>query len=772
MPYRSITAAVAAVLGCTVSAVCLPSLASAQPPQAASADQASGDTQEQQGQSNQLQEVVVTAERRATDVQTTAISMQAISNQQLAQAQVETITDLQKLAPSFQINAFGLSDYVNIRGIGESTLGPAITPGVAVLRDGLYEPESQGLSGSFYDIADVELLRGPQGTFVGMSAIGGALQITSQIPNFRGVNGFIDGQLGDYSDTKLTGAVNLPASSTVAVRIAFDVENRGSYYKDVGAVVTPAPSDPEEDPGKDEHRNFRATLLWQPNDSFQALLRADLGWLNNGGPPGSPNLTPLPNGTYSPFYAYSTKTPFLLNYYTLGTQDIQVNNKYSLDLHYTLPGGIVLRSLTGIQTNNIYDIEDFSDSSATPAEGGGTLYDNTRGNNYYSQELDLISPAGPLNWIVGSSVFYRRTPLALAIALDAPVPGVGLVPIDVDIDSISYQRAYGVFGQVNWKFTDTLELQAGLRGNWDANYTRNLLIPAQNTDFDDSVPTAKVGLNYTPIAGQFLYVFYARGYKAGGANPGNTFNPEHVNDYELGWKGDFLDRHLQTSVGGYWEQYQAMQEAIYDPTTGLTPTTNIGNATLRGIEASANGRFGQFNASLNLAYEHTALGNFSNYPDYLLPVVPGGAAGPTQCAPGVVAPYPAPGPGGCLNFNQIAQTASGDVQPYSPELTFTATIDYGIALGSHTLRPSLTYSHTSSQFTDLAQHTNAGQLVNYYLLPARNLLDGSLSFEASAWLVQAYIDNFTNQIYVTSSSGQSVYYGAPRVYGVRFHREF
>lgn len=740
---------------------------------------------------DQLQEVVVTAERRAVDVQNTAISMDVISGDQLVAQHVENINDLQNATPDFVVNSYGLSSYLNIRGIGESTLSPAITPGVAVFRDGLYQPESQGLQYPFYDVADTEVLRGPQGTFVGMSAAAGSLQINSQEPNFRGVNGYVEGTLGNYSDTRVDGAVNLPVNETLALRLAVNAEMQGSFYKNYGSILTPSPSVPLTDPGKVDNRNARLSLLWKPTENLQALLRLELNYLNNDGPPGSPNqqtfqvaagqpcpapADPAGGPCHSPYYAYAPHTPFSLNYGGLYTEDQQYNNKYSLELRYTLPGGVILRSLSGLQTNNILDTENASESSITPAQAliagiqgaAGALYDNTKSNDYFSEEVNLISPNGPLNWVVGASVFYRRTPLYLV--LNYVAPPIGVFPIS--IDDITYQRAEGIFGQVNWQFTDTLELQAGARANYDDNATRDFLTAANNVRFSDSVPTAKVGINWKPAPGQFIYAFFARGYTAGGAAQGYTFQPEHINDYELGWKSDMFDRRLQTSIGGYWMAYQNMQESIFNPANGQTPIVNVSTATIKGLEASVQGRLGGLGGSVNLAYNVTSLGDFVNYPTYLLPSVPAGASAPLQCPAGVTPPYPTLGPGGCLNYAAIAQNVSGDQNLYSPKITLDASLFYDFPLGSATMEPRVTYSHTDSQYSNLAEHYSNGQTIGYYLLPTRNLWNASLTYTVGPWLVELYGTNLSNEIYVTGTSGPSVYYGNPRQYGLRFNRSF
>jgi iron complex outermembrane receptor protein len=125
-----------------------------------------------------------------------------------------------------------------------------------------------------------------------------------------------------------------------------------------------------------------------------------------------------------------------------------------------------------------------------------------------------------------------------------------------------------------------------------------------------------------------------------------------------------------------------------------------------------------------------------------------------------------------LDYAAIAQNVSGDENLFSPKITLDASLFYDIPLGSATLEPRITYSHTDSQYSNLAEHYSNGQPISYYLLPARNLWNGSLTFTTGPWLLQVYGTNLNNDIYVSGTSGPSVYYGNPRQYGLRFNRSF
>ncbi len=241
--------------------------------------------------SDTLQEVVVTAERRAENVQTTPISVVAVTGDQLKAASVTNINDLTQVAPDLTIQSGGGSSAVQIRGIGIEPVGIA-EAGVVVVRDGIPNITSGiGNDLPYYDMADVEVLRGPQGTFAGDNSTGGAIIINSQNPNFRGINGYINGKVATYSDTGLQGAVNLPVSDTLAMRVAFNEEERNSFFHDAGSSfelldqpyfipgktsVATTGNKTATDPGNLNNKDIRVSLLWKPTDNFQALTKIEI----------------------------------------------------------------------------------------------------------------------------------------------------------------------------------------------------------------------------------------------------------------------------------------------------------------------------------------------------------------------------------------------------------------------------------------------------------------------------------------------------------------
>jgi iron complex outermembrane recepter protein len=725
--------------------------------------------------SDELAEVIVTAERRATDVQHTAISMIATSGDDLTNAHVLTIGDLQTTSPGIEINTAGQYSSINIRGIGNGAVNPAITPGIAVQRDGLIQAETIELSEPFYDIDHVEILRGPQGTFIGQSSTGGAVLIVSKSPTFDGVSGYVNLLEGDYSNTKVDAAVNLPISDTLAARVAVNWERRGSFYFDAGSAQTVITQSPLSDPDHVDQQNVRVSLLWKPTDNFSALFKYENNHSSTGGTPDQPNQNVyFVNGVafHSPFYAYSTHEPFVLNGDFQARQSDETNDRAGLELKYTLPDGILIRSLSGFQHD---DIRENFDGDGTSANAIYSYHLIGPDNNYESEELTVASPdTSPLTWIGGASWFYRDTPVRQATYYEPgpPYPATGADSTPAQIQQLNIhaaQRTSGIFGQVSYQIVDPLQLQLGVRENWDYNFNNggiNIIIPpaglnipvALGGHFHDSVPTWKAGLNYTPIENEFIYGFVARGYKSGGVNAGSpvNFDPEHVTDYELGLKSKFLDNHVQTSIGGYYINFDGLQLPVTNPFTGAQgDVANTGNSKIKGIEASVEAHLVGFNFNASLAYNDTSVGAISLIATYRLPPT---ANNNPQCVGAQTT--------GCFNYAPYLVNLSGGANPFSPKVVFDTGLDYGIPLGSATLRPRVTFSHTDKQYGSIFQTDN------YFLMNARNLVGANLAYESGPWNVQAFVTNLTNETYVQAYTGNFEYYGAPRQYGVRLSRTF
>ncbi len=780
----------------------------AQASQAQTADQGtdqSGQAQNGPQVTSQLQEVVVTAERRAENVQTTPIAVTALTGDQLKSDNVTNINDLATIAPTLSVANEGGYQLVVMRGVGNTLGEDPVTTGVPVVLDNMVNPRGTGLNWAWFDIGDVETLRGPQGTLVGANSTGGAILVTSADPNFRGVNGYATVQVGNYHDDLEEAAVNLPVSDTFAMRLAVHDEVENSFYRDIGfsGAQLPDATSSALDPGNTDERSARLSALWKPGDNFQLLLKAQYDENNTDGTPYnvSPNFfSPLPglacpfttlkNGSCeSQYYPYYSGNPWVLNYSTF-TKWEYWDHFYSGDMRYTLPGGTVFHLYAGSEASETPEIDANCDCSQNDGYdiGGGTGITAEPATNDYAQ-IELISPAtGKINWIVGAAYLWSMSPFTSYSYSTGPAPSTPADPEIVYLPLDETTREVGVYGNVNWQFTSTLQLTAGFRGNWDNNFgtgtfniypggtytcaTTPCAIPSSaplvylNNQgvYESNHQTGKVGLNWTPVPGQFFYVFAAKGYKPGltqfhaFTEPEVPAQAETLQDYELGWKGTFLGGKLTNQLGIYYDDYQDMQQNIFnpaDPNNGGIAA--VPHAVIDGIEEGLQAQIGHWGANVSTAYTRSSLSSLRDVPTYEFPA--GTAEGFTgylnACPPGVASSST------CFNYSPYIINLKGVEDPYAPKLTANITLQYGFPVGDAILQPRVQFSYTSKQFSNILQEND------YYEMNQRDLWNAYLDFIDGRWNTSLYGTNLSNETYTQNQTGTTVLYGPPRQYGIK-----
>ncbi len=300
-----------------LASACAVALSAPCMPARAQTTQGGGDSADQAGQ---LETVVVTAERRSENLMSSPISADVIAGDELKNKGVLHVDDLQFVSPAVTINNFGQGIDFNIRGIGKGEHNSQTLTGVITYRDGVPTFPGYLTEEPYYDIASVEVLRGPQGTFVGQNATGGAVFVTSNNPQIGGgYDGYGFAQYGNYNDVDLQGALNIPISDTLAVRVAANGESRSSFYSiqdrtttanTAPGYFTSAPDNcpgakyagckPGFNPGDQRWGAGRVSVLWTPTDSLTVSFKTDVDYLDNGAYPADPYTDRLPVGTMVP----------------------------------------------------------------------------------------------------------------------------------------------------------------------------------------------------------------------------------------------------------------------------------------------------------------------------------------------------------------------------------------------------------------------------------------------------------------------------------------
>lgn len=704
---------------------------------------------------NEVPDIIVTAQRRAENLQKVPIAATALTGDDLNAKAVERLSDLQFAAPSLSITDQGLTQSVNIRGIGIASGSPAVANGVATYIDGVFQPPIL-TSSSFYDIASIEVLRGPQGTLVGSNSTGGAVFINTQSPTTDRVKGYAQASYGSYNALSAEGAINLPIAKDLAIRVAGTGKWRDSYYTDIGSY--------HNEPDKLDEQAARIGILWQPG-SFRAIAKVEWVDKNTGGYAYRPII-----GTT---FANNRQPDMRTLTYNAPTLNHERAVLASLELRQELDSGIVLRSVTGYtnkRINNLYDTDGaMTPSTVDPTASTTQAMDQFVREREWTQEVNIISPTtGAFNWILGG--YFQKN------KIDVIIQSKSGSPTDpVDILNLQSKKTWGIFAQTGYKLTPRLELQVGARySHYDVTGGGHVIIGAGGPifgpaglqvadlagDHKDGRLTGKVALNWTLDENNLLYVFAARGYKPGGANSATSeFRPETVWDYEAGWKANLVGNHIKTQVSAFYMDYKDFEFDALDPGTGQTGVTNISNATIKGIEAQIQGRVRGFSFDAGIAYVDSKLDPVQVVNARGLPPLP--QFGP-QCPVGAPSNPPV-----CFDYGPYTVTAGGGPNLFSPELSYNIGAQYEIGLpGDMSLTPRLNYAYVGPRWTNLVYSPT----LDY--LKGRGLLSALITLRKGEWIVEGYATNLANEKYVSGQSGNNEFYGAPREFGLRASLRF
>ncbi len=707
-------------------------------------------------QSPALEEIVVTSQRRTENAQTVAIAVTSLSSEDLANKSVVRMDDLQRASPGLSVTDAGLTQNVNIRGIGLASGNPSIANGVATYVDGIFQPPIVTM-GSFYDISNVEVLRGPQGTFVGSNSTGGAIFINTRSPTLHEINGYGEISGGNYSSAGLQGAVNLPVGDTLAVRLSGNYRRHNSYYHDLGPL--------HNEPGKLDEQDGRVGVLWKPTDAFQALFKTDILARQTGGYA----YRPVPGTLYAPLRTADIRDVA----YDDPTKNNENGLQNSLELRYQMPNGITLRSLSGFENKRIHNLYDL-DATIQPPQP--TPFARVSENQFvrervWTQEINIISPTGGVwDWIVGG--YYQRN--RIDVNIDEPT---NAFPQDILINT--HKQTVGVFAQTGYKITDDLKLDVGARYTQYKNSQTGAVVIGRGIPFppfldtglqvadlgggyQDGRPTGKVALDWQVNANNLVYAFVARGYKPGGFNSANsTFNPETVLDYEIGWKPTLAEGRVRLQIGAFWNDYKDFQLDVLNVNDGQLEPRNIANATIKGFEAQMQAKLGAFGFDFGASFVHSALSHAVFVNTRALPAPGATRLGP-QCPAGVPSNPPV-----CFDYTGYYTSETDGANPYSPKWTFNTGMQYTLQLQTDTtLTPRIDYAYVGSQYTNLLYSPVTD------LLRSRSLVAAKLTLEHGTWVAEAYGTNLAGRQYVTGQFNNNEFYGPPREYGLRASYRF
>ncbi|QIB65082.1 TonB-dependent receptor [Kineobactrum salinum] len=579
---RAISAFLSCVTGLGVSGLCVNAVA-AQP----------GAT---------LEEVVVTARRRAESLQSTPVSVTAFTANELAARQISNISQIAEATPnlvfdsSAPISGSKSAASIFIRGIGQTDFALVTDPGVGLYLDGVYIARSVGGVLELADVEQVEVLRGPQGTLFGKNTIGGAINVISRKPGAE-LGGSVELKLGTDQRRDFKASVDLPLSDTLAVRLAYANLNQDGYVENLGGGP---------DLGDTDAQLGSLIVDFHPTENFSMIFAADATYrreqamaqkiLDFNPEAGAPTFAPF-NGVIAPFlgvqpydarYLVGGKFATSQGRNELARSDLDVYG-VSLTLNYDFEAF----SLKSITAQRGFDSQFGRDSDNSPFVIVETFDDME--HDQFSQEFQFSGVAldERLDWLLGAYYFQEdgdNLNLVRTAVLDIQSGGA------IDSDS------WALFAHSSYDLSDRLRLNVGARYTEETKrftpdqqvlfneFTQPLfggagftdgqrILPFQeySQDFDDFSVTA--GLDYHWTDRLMTYISYSEGFKSGGFNqrvfpprevPG-SFDPEQVQVYELGakWSNSADTIRLESAI--FYTDYDDIQVKIIDvvaPGTG------------------------------------------------------------------------------------------------------------------------------------------------------------------------------------------------------------
>ncbi|CAB1368506.1 TonB-dependent receptor [Denitratisoma oestradiolicum] len=706
-------------------------------------------------QQEQLEEIVVTAEKRAESLQKTNISILAMTEEDLEIKGISGITDLSSKVPNLQLtphpNSAGTA-LLYIRGIGLTDDQITQDPSVAMYVDGIYVARSQGLASSVADLERVEVLRGPQGTLYGRNATGGAVNFISKAPPPGEWRFKQQISLGNRNRFDARTSVNVPIGDSVAVRIGYLKEKEEGFIRNLGTGVSRY--------GDKDREAWRIDALWKASSVISVRYTYDESTLND-----------------TPFYAApAVLYPNVIDRPVAG--GVRANNVlpndvkssgHSLTITWDVGPRFQIKSLTGYRTLDNFQNQIFY---ANPVSlGNYPLLQNTGTTHQQqlSEELQFLGTSADERWKYVAGLYYFEEK-GNADAITQTIRN----PLNNVTNSLQSQKirneSTAIFGQTTWTpdvLENRLHLTIGARWTSDSRWARKYqafqtILPVYGAIVPD--PAAPGGVAYgdkdfrnfspsfvaaydvndsTNIYGKAVKGYKSGGYNVRAPNPAafsQGFDQETLVSTELGLKTQMFNNKLRLNSALFQSKYEDIQVNVQaDPLNpAITNIFNAGKATIRGVELEATALIGKgLVTTANYAYL------YANYDQVINPVT------------GV-------------------DVASAYRFPNAPSHAFNADISYELPKTSiGLLTVNLNYSWQGQKYTQTNIATSQYIVGDYALVNARLGLaeiPGLKGLRLALWGKNLadkkyYIGHF-------NAGAPTAVFGAPRSYGMDAIYEF
>lgn len=712
----------------------------------------------QQGSSGfALEEIIVTAQKRAEDLQSVAISAQAFNAEDIRVMGIDSVAELIYVAPSMNAGGLGSGSQqlMGIRGIVDYSRNPGIDPRMGVYVDEVYQGQGYSADQPLLGLQSVEILRGPQGTLFGKNTVSGAINLVTKDPT-EITEGELAATYGNEGQAKLQAYLSGGLSSNVFGSIAVTYDERDGFYNNTTLNA---------EAGAYDRTSVRGKLRFVPSEAWDIGLTYDYSKRDSTEPVGTE--ASLPRFEYRANVPSADKTEF-----------------WGIGLHanYTLPSGYQIVSITS------YRDAEFSlsaDDDMTPFAIQTTVFDEF--NEQITQEFRLQSPEDQnFTWLVGAYFFDSERSTARYARFDADLYNV-LIPAlatysnqlagSTTVPSMLEHTSYAAFFHGDLALTDQLSLTLGVRYTRDEKTVdwRQLSTPddpataavlqgatglpltqapgalfgainysAINDDRDENDWAPTASLNYQLSDDTLLYGRYARAAKSGGYNAefmtaglaNFEYDQETVNSLEVGIKTSTLSDTLRLNLAAFEMAYDDFQvfQFLSNPDTGATSLqlTNAGEVSVTGVETEITWvPTPSFRLQANVTVLDAKYDVFEN-----------------------------PAPGGT--------PFSGNQLPYAPDLKYYLGAQYIMAVASGNITFDVDYTYVDDQFTDPG-NLAIDRIDSYNLLGARAAYTpASEDWEVALWGRNLSDEEFTKVNNDNFLGFARTVWGDPRLYGITF----
>ena len=689
-------------------------------------------------------EIVVTAQKRAQNLQDVPIAITAFDSAAIKEAGFTNSLSIGDQVPNLEIKTFGGVPNIFIRGVGNNDFNASSIGPISIYRDDVVVASTGSQIFSLFDLERIEVVRGPQGTLFGKNTTGGAIQFFSKLPDgvFEGNARFGYGRFDLFEGE---AAVSLPLADTLSLRVAGTIRRRDG--EKLNLFTGKRAIDVDE-------AAARAILRWQPTSDTD--IRLSVG----GGRDRSDYLENKPVGTINGADLFGYSDPFPNNANLLNfngeSQNHSDNVFVNLNISHSF-GDVTFKSISGYDKSKV--------DNRVDVDGGPFRINHLNfltDAEQVTQEFQFAYDGGPLNAIAGLYYFQEDVDAGSNADLLGELSFAdGALPLITRASRKN--KAYAIFGQATYSVLPTLRLTVGGRYTIDkvrVTHQADLVPGFFDADIPDGapvalVPFARLGDTFKSFSWRvsadvdvtddiLAYASIDRGFKAGGFNIGlitsvderTQVDPEYLTSYEIGLKTTLLDRRLRLNLSAFYYDYTDLQVLSVNRQAGsAVPTLGLDNAadaTIKGIELEATAVPTDW---LDMGLNFGILD--AKYKNYL-----SGAIDPVTGDP---------------------RDFSGNRMPGAPKFTLSTFAQVTVPVGRFETRWRAEYNYTGKKFYSNAEDDLVSSGEGYGLLNLRvAFADPDQGWELAAWA-----KNVTGKAYIVDATDTSGFGFVPRYYGER-----